>query len=86
MLTIKVLGPGCDNCKKLEALSRQAVASLGIQAQVIKVTERPDILAYHILSTPGLVINEKVVSAGRIPTEAEIITFLTTALMESEAV
>lgn len=80
MLTIKVLGPGCDNCKKLEALSRQAVANMGIEAEVIKVTERPAIKAYNILSTPGLVINEKVVSAGRIPSEAEIMTFLANAL------
>ncbi len=84
MLTIKVLGPGCDNCKKLEAISRQVVASLGIEAQVIKVTERPAIMAYHILSTPGLVINEKLVSAGRVPTEAEVTAFVTTALVEAE--
>jgi small redox-active disulfide protein 2 len=81
MLTIKVLGSGCANCKKLEALSLQAVANLGIEAEVIKVTEYPAIMAYNILSTPGLVINEKVVSAGRIPSEAEITTFITTALM-----
>ena len=83
MLDIKVLGPGCDNCKKLEALTRQAVAGLGIEAEVIKVTDRPAIMAYHILSTPGLVINEKVVCAGRVPTEAEITTFVTNALLET---
>lgn len=83
MLTIKVLGPGCNNCKNLEALSRQAVANLGIEAEVVKVTDALAIQAYHILSTPGLVINEKVVSAGRIPSEAEITTFLTNALMEA---
>jgi small redox-active disulfide protein 2 len=80
MLTIKVLGPGCANCQKLEALAHQAVAGLGIEAEVVKVTDYPGILKYNILSTPGLVINEKVVSAGRIPSEAEITTFLTTAL------
>jgi small redox-active disulfide protein 2 len=80
MLTIKVLGSGCANCKKLEALSRQAVANLGIEAEIIKVTEYPAIMAYNILSTPGLVINEKVVSSGRIPSEAEILTFLADAL------
>ena len=82
MITIKVLGSGCANCKKLEALSRQAVANMGIEAEVIKVTEHPAIMAYKILSTPGLVINEKVVSAGRIPSEAEITTFLANALTE----
>ncbi len=80
MLTIKVLGSGCANCKKLEALTRQAVEQLAIEAEVIKVTEYPEIMKYNIMSTPGLVINEKVVSAGRIPSEAEITTFLTTAL------
>ncbi len=80
MLTIKVLGPGCDNCKRLEAIVRQAVTQLAIEAEVIKVTEAPEIAKYHLLATPGLVINEKVVSAGRVPSEAEITTFLTTAL------
>jgi small redox-active disulfide protein 2 len=80
MLTIKVLGSGCANCKKLEALARQAVADLGIDAEVIKVTEYPDIMKYNIMSTPGLVINEKVVSTGRVPGAAEITTFLTSAL------
>ena len=83
MLTIKVLGPGCDNCRKLEALSRQAVSQLAVEAEVIKVTEYPEIMKYHILSTPGLVINERVVSAGRVPSLAEVTTFVTTALTES---
>ena len=80
MLTIKVLGSGCANCKKLEALTRQAVSKLGLEAEVIKVTEYPEIMKFNVMSTPGLVVNEKVVSAGRIPSEAEITTFLTSAL------
>ncbi len=80
MLTIKVLGSGCANCKKLESVTRQAIAKLGIEAEVIKVTEYPDIMKYKIMSTPGLVVDEKVVSSGRIPSEAEITTFLTSAL------
>jgi small redox-active disulfide protein 2 len=80
MLIIKVLGSGCANCKKLEATTRQAVAALGIDAEIIKVTEYPEIMKYNILSTPGLVINEKVVSAGRVPGQAEITTFLANAL------
>lgn len=80
MLTIKVLGSGCANCKKLEATARQAVSVLGIEAEIIKVTEYPEIMKYNIMSTPGLVIEEKVVSAGRVPSEAEVTTFLTTAL------
>jgi small redox-active disulfide protein 2 len=80
MLTIKVLGSGCANCKKLEAVTRQVIDQMGVQADVIKVTEYPGIMAYNIMSTPGLVINEKVVSTGRIPSTAEITTFLVNAL------
>jgi small redox-active disulfide protein 2 len=80
MLTIKVLGSGCANCKKLEALTRQAILTLGIEAEVIKVTEYPDIMKYNVMSTPGLVVNEKVVSSGRIPSEAEIVGFLTATM------
>ena len=82
MLNIKILGSGCPNCKKLEALTRQAVEGLAVEAEVIKVTDYADIMAYNVLSTPGLVINGKVVSTGRIPSTAEITTFITTALME----
>jgi small redox-active disulfide protein 2 len=84
MLNIKILGSGCPNCKKLEALTRQAVEQLAIESEVTKVTDYADIMAYNIMATPGLVINEKVVSTGRIPSSAEITTFLTNALMESE--
>jgi small redox-active disulfide protein 2 len=80
MLTIKVLGSGCANCKKLEAVARQVVGEMGVEADVVKVTEYPDIMAYNIMSTPGLVINEKVVSSGRIPTPAEVTTFIANAL------
>jgi small redox-active disulfide protein 2 len=80
MLTIKVLGPGCENCKKLESLAHQAVEQMGLEAEIIKVSEYPAIKAYNILSTPGLVINEKVVSAGRIPTPGEVSTWLANAL------
>jgi small redox-active disulfide protein 2 len=83
MLTIKILGSGCPNCKKLEAQARQAVAQLAVEAQVDHVTDYADIMAYNVMSTPGLVINEKVVSAGRIPSTAEITSFLTTALATS---
>lgn len=80
MLTIKVLGSGCANCKKLEAVARQVVEQMGIQAEVVKVTEYSDIMAYNIMSTPGLVVNEKVVSTGRIPSSAEITTWLASAM------
>jgi small redox-active disulfide protein 2 len=83
MLTIKVLGPGCANCQQVEAAARLAVSQLGVEAQVVKVTGREDIQKYRILATPGLVINENVVCAGRIPTEAEVTTWLATALEQS---
>jgi small redox-active disulfide protein 2 len=82
MLSIKVLGTGCPNCKKLEQETKKAIANLAVEAEVIKVTDYQKIMEYDILSTPGLVINEKVVSAGRIPSQSEIISFLATALDE----
>lgn len=72
MLTVKILGSGCANCKKLEAVAREAAARAGVQADFIKVTDMNDMLAYDLMSTPGLVINEKLVSSGRIPTQAEV--------------
>jgi small redox-active disulfide protein 2 len=81
MLNIKILGSGCANCKRLEAIAHQAVDQLSLEAEIIKVTDYADILAYNIMSTPGLVINEKVVSSGRVPSPAEVTTFLTTAMM-----
>ena len=80
MLTIKVLGTGCPNCKKLESETRKAVKDMAIEAKVIKVTDYSEIMEYDILSTPGLVINEKVVSSGKIPAQAEIMTYLANAL------
>ena len=82
MITVKVLGPGCDNCKKVEATARQALASIGMQAEVIKVMDYSEIMQYPILSTPGLVINEKLVCAGRIPSVAEVTTWLADAAMQ----
>lgn len=79
MLVVKVLGPGCNNCKMVEAVARQAIATLGIEADIVKITNWDDIKKYPILSTPGLVINEKLVSGGRIPSEAEVVTWLADA-------
>jgi small redox-active disulfide protein 2 len=72
MITIKVLGPGCANCKKLEAVARQAAADAGLEAEIVKVSDMKTIMDYDLMSTPGLVIDEKLVSSGRIPTLAEI--------------
>lgn len=80
MLTIKVLGPGCANCKRVEQIARQAISDLALQAEIIKVVDYKEIMSYPILSTPGLVINEKVVCSGRIPNQAEVTTWLANAL------
>jgi small redox-active disulfide protein 2 len=80
MLTIKVLGSGCANCKRLEQIARKVIEEMAVEADVVKVTDYNDIMAYNILSTPGLVINEKVVSSGRIPSSAEVTTFVANAL------
>ena len=80
MLQIKILGPGCANCRRLEQLAHHAVDELGVEAAIEKVTDYPDIMRYNILSTPGLVINEQVVSAGRIPSRAEVVSWLANAL------
>jgi small redox-active disulfide protein 2 len=81
MLTIKVLGSGCANCKRLEQLTLKVIDDLGVQAEVVKVTDPTKYADYGILSTPGLVINEKTVSAGRIPSIAEITSHITSALV-----
>lgn len=80
MLTIKVLGSGCANCKRVEQIARSVMQELSIDAEIVKVTDYSDIMDYNILSTPGLVINERVVSSGRIPTRAEVTTWIVDAL------
>jgi small redox-active disulfide protein 2 len=83
MLTIKVLGSGCPNCKKVEAIARQSVEMMGMQAEFIKVTDYNKIMEYNIMSTPGLVINEQLVCAGRIPTPTEVSTWLANVGLET---
>jgi small redox-active disulfide protein 2 len=80
MLTIKVLGSGCANCHKVEELDKQAVSQLSIDASVEMVTDMKEIMRYGVMSTPGLVINERVVSAGRVPSLSQVTTMVTSAL------
>ena len=79
MLNIKVLGPGCANCRKLEQIAHEAVAALGSEAEISKVTDMQQIIAYDVLKTPGLVINEKLVSSGRIPTPQSVAEWIRAA-------
>jgi len=80
MITIKILGSGCPNCKKVESIARQVVGTMGMEAEFIKVTDFNQIMEYNIMSTPGLVFNEKLVCAGRIPGPAEVTTWLVNAV------
>jgi small redox-active disulfide protein 2 len=75
-MEIKVLGTGCPNCKRLDKLTRQAVAELGVDATVVKVEDLDQIMAYDILSTPALVIDENVVASGRVPRKNEITAWI----------
>ncbi len=79
MLNIKILGSGCANCKRLEETARKAAENLGVEAEFEKVTDMNEIMKWPILSTPGLVINNNVVSSGRIPSETEIAGWLKAA-------
>lgn len=76
MTKIEVLGPGCNNCVRLEANAREAVAMAGVEADIVKVADYGQIMAYGIMSTPGLVIDGKVVSFGRVPSVGDIAAWL----------
>lgn len=83
-MVIKILGTGCTKCNQLENVTREAIKELGIEARIEHVREINKIMEYPILTTPGLVIDEEVVLAGRVPSKAEIISIITTALVKKE--
>lgn len=76
-MKIKILGTSCPNCKTLEKLTREVVAETGIDADVSKVEDIMEIMAYGVMSTPALVVDEKVVIKGRLPSAKEIKEILT---------
>ena len=85
-MEIIILGPGCMNCKKVEQIAKEAVAELALEEATFQhVTNWDEIMKYPILRTPGLVLDGKLVSSGRIPTKAEVVSWITTALEENKA-
>ncbi len=67
-----MLGPGCNNCKNLERVTREAIDELGLEARLEKVEDFPTIVGYGVMSTPALVIDEELVLSGRVPRASEV--------------
>jgi len=76
-MEIKILGPGCAKCKTLDKLTHEVVKKNGINATIIKVEDIMEIMKYGVMSTPALVIDEKVVMKGRVPSSDELKQLLT---------
>jgi len=76
-MEIKILGPGCQKCKTLDKMTREAVSELGIAAQVEKEEDIMKIMEYGIMQTPGLLINGKVIFSGRLPSTKELKEIIT---------
>jgi len=79
MIEIKVLGAGCANCKRTKAIIAETIADYQFDASVVEVTDVEAIVAYGVMRTPAIVINEKVVSVGRIPGKATVAELIRTA-------
>jgi small redox-active disulfide protein 2 len=79
-MNIKILGTGCARCNQLENITKEVLKELGIDIQIDHVTDIKKIMEYPILTTPGLVIDEDLVLAGRVPSKAEVTNIITTAL------
>lgn len=76
-MEVKILGTGCPKCKTLEQLAREVISQNGIDARVTKVDDIMEIMKYNVMTTPALVIDEKVVVKGRVPSAEEIKQLLT---------
>jgi small redox-active disulfide protein 2 len=79
-MKIKILGKGCAKCEALEKTTKEVISELGVVAEIEHVRDMDKIMEYPILTTPGLVIDENLVSSGRVPSKAEVTTFITAAL------
>lgn len=84
-MKIQVLGSGCANCHRVEQVAKQAVAELGISAQVELVTDVQTIMRYGVMNTPGIVIDDKVVSTGRVPALSRMAKLITDAVARQGA-
>ena len=76
-MKIKILGTGCTKCQLLEKIIKEVVDELGVDAEIEKIQDINKIMEYPILTTPGLVIDGKVVCSGRVPAKEEILAFVT---------
>lgn len=83
-MNIKILGPGCARCQQLEKTAKEVVKELGIDAEIEEVKDINKIVDYAVLTTPGLVINEKLVCAGRVPNKTEITQLIANALTKED--
>ena len=79
MLNVKILGSGCANCQRLERNLRALVAKHNLEVEIEKVTDYAEIMKWPILSTPGLVINDKLISAGKVPNDQQLLELLNQA-------
>ncbi|HEX2866092.1 MAG TPA: thioredoxin family protein [Ignavibacteriales bacterium] len=85
MLNIKVLGSGCPNCISLEKLCKEVVLENNVEAEIEKITDFKDIMAHGVMSTPGLIINGKIVSSGKLPVKSTLTHWIMDALAGAES-
>jgi small redox-active disulfide protein 2 len=83
-MNIKILGPGCARCQQLEKIVKEVVKELAIDATVEEVKDIKKFIDYNVMMTPGLVINEQVVSSGKTPTKVEVTQLIINALAKEE--
>jgi len=81
-INLKILGTGCSKCKTLEKVTTEVVKENNMDADIQKVEDIMQIMNYHIMTTPALVVNEKVVFSGRVPSKSEIKSYIEKAINE----